>query len=202
MIRALVPVLKRLFLLVILLKGGLFLFREEIPGKVYFYTKTACDWVLLLAILAWILSWLRVKIFIDGRFSLDAIKTKEISRYLPGIAIAAIFFGGLEIYVHTLPFTHVAVSDLGYSPQGVQALGQPIHTGWFISFRIRGGDALTANLSIPVSGSKNSGDLAVEAEQVNRVWKIEQIRYFATDATNRSKSNIDQGRRLLSSSIL
>lgn len=175
MIRTLVPTIKRAFLLGILLKGGLALFREEIPGKVYFYTNAVCDWILFLVILAWILPWMREKLFIDGRLSLGAIKTKQISPYLPGIAIAGIFFVGLQAYIDTGSFTRMAMNDLRQSPQGEQVLGQPIRAGWFISYRIRGGDTLTAYLSIPVSGPKSSGELKVEATQVNRAWQIDQL---------------------------
>jgi hypothetical protein len=171
----LLPAIKRLLLLVILLKAGLFLFRDAIPGTVYFYTKAACDWILLLSILAWSFSPLRGQLFVEGKFSLASIKTKTASRVLLSVAFCAVVLAGLQVFIHTFSLTRMALNDLSHSPQGAQVLGQPIRTGWFITFRIRGGDSWTADLSIPVSGPKNSADLTVQAEKVNQVWKMAKL---------------------------
>lgn len=55
----------------------------------------------------------------------------------------------------------------------IAALGEPIKAGWFVSGNVKvNGPEGSANLSIPISGPKNSGTLISEASKVAGSWVI------------------------------
>jgi hypothetical protein len=99
-----------------------------------------------------------------------------------GIVLALILFGaGLDYFYHNSSLTQRAIEDLQASKDGKNALGDPIRIGWFISgeMHISGGNG-TANLSIPVKGSKAAGKLEVKGIRKDGSWQIADL-YLVAD---------------------
>jgi hypothetical protein len=87
-----------------------------------------------------------------------------------GVFIGVIFtvvFGALRSSDAYTEAVAIATTD----PAVVEALGAPIEPGWFVSGEINvNGNSGTANLTIPLNGSKNDGSLQAAATKQNGVW--------------------------------
>jgi Cytochrome oxidase complex assembly protein 1 len=90
-------------------------------------------------------------------------------------AVAALIFlsAGLEYLYHNFSLTQQATGILQASRDGEGALGDPIRLGWIITGNTRiGRGEGTANLSIPVKGSKASGELEVKGIKKDGSWHV------------------------------
>ena len=66
----------------------------------------------------------------------------------------------------------IAITD----PAVIEALGEPIEAGWFVTGSINlQNDAGTADLTIPLNGSRNDGTLYVGANKSGGVWTFVQL---------------------------
>ena len=64
-----------------------------------------------------------------------------------------------------------AVAAAAQNPDVAASLGTPIKEGWYVLGNINyGGTSGNADLSIPISGPKGSGNIYVIANQVSGVW--------------------------------
>jgi hypothetical protein len=86
--------------------------------------------------------------------------------------IAAIFFGVMGIVKSSGAYTE-AVAQAQASPEVIQALGEPIEEGWFVTGNVNtSGPSGEAELAIPLSGVRDSGTLYVEARRRAGNWEF------------------------------
>jgi hypothetical protein len=70
----------------------------------------------------------------------------------------------------------IAISRARESPEVVEALGEPVEAGWFISGNINvSGPSGDASLSIPVSGPRGAGTIYLVAEKIAGEWVFERL---------------------------
>ena len=97
-----------------------------------------------------------------------------------GFAITALMFvlAGLMFYsifalMKGSDAYKLTMAQVQEDAQVVEALGKPIEAGWFVSGNIQlNGSEGVANISIPISGPKNSGTVTSRAAKVAGVWDI------------------------------
>ena len=69
-----------------------------------------------------------------------------------------------------------AMAQVRGHPAAVEALGEPIEAGWFVSGSIRvTGPSGNASLAIPVSGPRQHGTLYVEAVKDAGLWELRRL---------------------------
>ena len=96
---------------------------------------------------------------------------------LGAFALIAAFVGGI-FYLIFSGFTSStvyvqAVNAAKADARVVQALGEPIQPGWFITGSLEEqGISGDANLVIPISGSRKGGTLYAAARKGNGVWQF------------------------------
>ena len=96
---------------------------------------------------------------------------------LGGLALIAAFIGGIFYLIFSSftssPVYIQAVNATKNDSRVVQALGEPIQPGWFITGSIEEqGISGDANLVIPISGSRKNGTLYASAREGNGVWQF------------------------------
>jgi hypothetical protein len=69
----------------------------------------------------------------------------------------------------------LAVATASQTPQFTEALGAPIREAWFSEGRTEYGNQAKAELTIPVMGSKQRGDLQVVAIKDGERWKLKGL---------------------------
>jgi hypothetical protein len=69
----------------------------------------------------------------------------------------------------------LAVATASQTPQFTEALGAPIREAWFSEGRTEYGSQASAELTIPVRGSKQGGDLQVVATNDGGRWKLKEL---------------------------
>ena len=96
-----------------------------------------------------------------------------------GLAILlAMFFAGIFLVVTTwVRSSYIyeeAVNRARNDPRVVRELGEPIKTGWWLLGNMHtSGASGTADLTIPISGPRESARIYVEAEKRAGVWQFE-----------------------------
>ncbi len=70
----------------------------------------------------------------------------------------------------------LAMATANHTPQFAEALGAPIREAWFSEGRTEYGNPARAELTIPVTGSKEKGDLQVVAIKEGERWKLKELR--------------------------
>jgi hypothetical protein len=102
------------------------------------------------------------------------------------LGIAGLFVGSVFYFIESMMRSsgayQMALDKASRSPCVVNAIGTPLKTGVFISGNIDlhnsdGG----ANLSIPVTGPRGKGDIEVEAEKANGIWRITALDFEGKD---------------------
>lgn len=97
-------------------------------------------------------------------------------------AMLMILGGGAFIMAKSMDVYQDAVAMVKEDPRAIELLGEPIETGWQFNGSINtnssGGEA---SFSVPVSGSKGSGRLEVEAEKAGGEWVYQRIRIYPDD---------------------
>ncbi len=96
------------------------------------------------------------------------------------VILSAAFFGGTFLLAMTwIRSSHVfeeAMDRARNDPRVVRELGEPIRTGWWLLGNIHtSGSSGTADLTIPISGPRNSARIYLEAEKRAGVWKFEYL---------------------------
>lgn len=69
----------------------------------------------------------------------------------------------------------LAIATANQTPQYAEALGTPIKEAWFSEGRTEYGNPAEAKLMIPVTGSKQKGDLYVVAVKEDGHWKLKEL---------------------------
>ncbi|MCR6625938.1 cytochrome c oxidase assembly factor Coa1 family protein [Pseudoxanthomonas japonensis] len=88
------------------------------------------------------------------------------------IGFAALIFGILR---STPPYPQ-AVARAQADPAVIAALGEPVHTGWFVQGKTStNGASGEAELAIPLIGSRAEGTLYVVAEKRAGEWRYETL---------------------------
>lgn len=89
---------------------------------------------------------------------------------LIGLLFSSVWYS--EPYRHALK---IAQDD----PRVIAILGQPIHSEWNSSGRIKlnGTSSGGASFSIPIAGPKGSGTVVVSATKINGVWSYQTLRF-------------------------
>ncbi|MCB1098016.1 MAG: hypothetical protein KDN22_20765 [Verrucomicrobiae bacterium] len=89
------------------------------------------------------------------------------------VAIAGFVFSMMK---NSEPYKH-ALTQVQNDPQAVAFLGEPIEPGWLLTGKIDlSGSSGSADISIPVEGSKASGRLNVVASKSGGVWSYTVLR--------------------------
>jgi hypothetical protein len=163
---------RRLFVVAAVVSAYLSLFPSW-RGPFVHWAYAIANCVLALGLLYILGSWIKEK----AEFPRDKATTKNILWY---VAVGAIVFASMQIFACNFPLAKAALTETNSSPQATNLLGTSIHTGWLISFHIVGADLLSgtggsANLSIPVTGSKGSGTLYVSGEKVDKAWRVTKL---------------------------
>ncbi|MBI5030391.1 MAG: hypothetical protein HZB51_07680 [Chloroflexi bacterium] len=94
-----------------------------------------------------------------------------------GFGVIAGFIGGIFYLIFrsftSSPVYIQAVNAAKTDSRVVQALGDPIQFGWFITGSLQEqGISGDANLIIPISGSRKSGTLYAAARRANGIWQF------------------------------
>ena len=100
-----------------------------------------------------------------------------------GCLIAALL-GGIFYVLKTSDAYTSSVERVTTSRQAIDALGEPITTGWPLGSISIEGETGTATLTYAVSGPKEKGQAAVEARKRNGVWTIQSL-VITIDGQNR-----------------
>jgi hypothetical protein len=97
--------------------------------------------------------------------------------------IVALVFGAIK---SSSPYQH-AVTRAQTDPAVIAALGEPIRSGWFVQGNISvDGASGSADLAIPLDGSRADGTLYVVAEKHAGEWRYETLAV-----------NVDGGERIV-----
>ncbi len=96
------------------------------------------------------------------------------------VILSAAFFVGIFLLAMTwIRSSHVfeeAMDRARNDPRVVRELGEPIRTGWWLLGNIHtSGSSGTADLTIPISGPRNSARIYLEAEKRAGVWNFEYL---------------------------
>jgi hypothetical protein len=87
-------------------------------------------------------------------------------------AIVAVAFGAMKSSDVYKGAVSLAASDA----RVVEALGTPLQTGWWLSGNIKiVNDTGTADLTIPLSGPRGKGSLAVKATKDGGAWEYQRL---------------------------
>lgn len=100
-----------------------------------------------------------------------------------GGLVGAIFFGTMSVMKNTQPY-QTAVSQAQQEPAVQEILGENITPGWSIqgSFHVEN-DTGRVDMSIPLSGSKSSGQVQVEGRLENGIWVYDKLLF--SDSTGK-----------------
>jgi len=85
------------------------------------------------------------------------------------VGILAIIFGGIR----SSAVFRQAVTHAQNHPAVIEALGEPVQAGWFVSGEIStSGDSGQASLQIPLSGPEGRGTLSISASRTQGEWRF------------------------------
>ena len=80
----------------------------------------------------------------------------------------------------------IAMSKARQHPAVIDALGEPMEVGWFVSGNINvNGASGEADLSVPLNGVRGSGTLYIVADKVAGEWIFERMEVALADSTER-----------------
>jgi hypothetical protein len=93
------------------------------------------------------------------------------------VFVAGIFMT-VEAFFRSSPVYHLAVEKAHSSAAVRESLGEPIREGWLVTGSLEeSGGAGHAEFNIPLSGSKHTGKLFVEASRHAGRWEISILRF-------------------------
>ena len=103
------------------------------------------------------------------------------------LAIGGIAMTALGVIRSTDVYTE-ALTTAQSDPRALDALGDPIEDGWFMTGNVdtnssNGAQSGTADLSIPISGPNGSGTLEVDAVLNNGRWDYSQMEIILDDGS-------------------
>ena len=99
--------------------------------------------------------------------------------------IAAIFMVVMGA-MRTSDAYQIAMSEARQHPAVVDALGEPIEVGWFVSGNISvSGASGEADLKVPLNGPRGSGTLYIVADKVAGEWIFERMEVALVESTER-----------------
>lgn len=99
--------------------------------------------------------------------------------------VAAIFLVVMGA-MRTSDAYQIAMSRARQHPAVIDALGEPIEVGWFVSGNINvNGASGEAELSVPLSGPQGSGTLYIVADKVVGEWIFERMEVALADSMER-----------------
>lgn len=116
----------------------------------------------------------------DRRLQEQATRIGRMRRMLPRMLAFLIFSLILALIVPHYFITSTEVYKLAVTTAHGEttfneALGVPVHEGWFSEGNIHSGDSGTASLKIPVCGSIQKGNLRVIAIKENGNWRLKDL---------------------------
>ncbi len=99
--------------------------------------------------------------------------------------IAAIFLVVMGA-MRTSDAYQIAMSRARQHPAVIDALGEPIEVGWFVSGNINvNGASGEADLRVPLNGPRGSGTLYIVADKVAGEWIFERMEVALADSIER-----------------
>lgn len=92
------------------------------------------------------------------------------------VLLVALFGVGIFTFIRSAGPTDEALALVRANPEAVEALGEPLDTGWWIMGRVDvSGDSGEADLTVPVSGPRGEGKLRIEARRRDGEWEFERL---------------------------
>lgn len=96
--------------------------------------------------------------------------------------LAVVAFGGLMVWsvgkmMKSSDAYAMAIAQAKANPEVIQALGEPIEEGFFVSGSINtAGSSGTASLTCPIHGPKGKGTVYVEAVRFAGTWRFRELK--------------------------
>ena len=101
-----------------------------------------------------------------------------------GIVLIAVLVVSQFAVTHTDAY-RLAVATARQTPQFTEALGAPVEEGWFSADKWEFGSPATAQLTIPVKGSKREGSLRARAVKEESRWRLTELALEFTGSSER-----------------
>ena len=96
--------------------------------------------------------------------------------FLVVVSFIAVVLFGVEALIKDSDPYQLAVRRATESPAVAEKLGTPIHVEWFVSGSVNfSGSDGSVNLSIPISGPKGRGHIAVVGKEHAKRWTFETL---------------------------
>jgi Cytochrome oxidase complex assembly protein 1 len=112
----------------------------------------------------------------QGRSTQSAWWSPRLRNLSLGAAIILVLMFTVPHFVATAGGAYkLALATANQTPQFAQVLGAPIREAWFSEGRTEYGNPAKAVLTIPVTGSKQKGNLQVIATKEDGHWKLKQL---------------------------
>jgi hypothetical protein len=156
-----------------------FFFHDEFRPDVYRAVSVPLEYFLALMLVYIGGKWALTKLGIDdGGFKKPNARTAL--KIIGAISALILLCVVIEYVFHDLTLTKQAIADLQASDGGKNVLGTPIRAGSFITgeMHIKGEEG-AAYISIPVKGSKASGELDVKGIRKDGSWIISELSLIA-----------------------
>ena len=107
-----------------------------------------------------------------GCIGLGGCLTLLVGGLIVGGLVAGIVYLVMGSFKSSPVYTR-AVQAAQSDPRVVQALGEPIQPGWYVTGSVEEqGISGDATMTIPISGSRNGGTLFASARKQNGVWQF------------------------------
>lgn len=98
-----------------------------------------------------------------------------VSLLVFAIFVGALLYGVESMFWASYPY-ELAVQRATASPAVAEAIGTPLHVGWFVSGSLNfSGAEGSANISIPISGPKGHGRIVVDGKKHANIWKFDVL---------------------------
>ena len=163
----------------------LFLFKPVLGTGAYNFLNRMLQATEVLIVLYKLWTWLLAKFVV--RDASNTINKRRSIAKAAGVTIVAVAIVIVaERMVHTFPLTTQAEADLRMSQDVKNILGEPVREGWFMSFNSESSNGNgSANLSIPLEGSKAKGHLYATGIEEGGTWRIKDL-YLTVDGSDRT----------------
>jgi Cytochrome oxidase complex assembly protein 1 len=105
-----------------------------------------------------------------------------VSVFFIVVSFIAVVLLGVEALIKNSDPYQVAVRRATQSPAVAEKIGNPIHLGWFVSGNVNfSGSEGSVRLSIPISGPKGRGYIAVVGKEHAKRWTFETLEVHVRD---------------------
>jgi hypothetical protein len=99
------------------------------------------------------------------------------------IVLATLLLTSIELSIKSSRVYELSIQRADPSPRVIEALGQPIHVGWFVlgQLTVSSNGSGREALTIPLQGPRGKGKLDVEATRQEGNWRFSVLRFVADE---------------------